>query len=217
MAGVLFPLSFGFAAVFLLRWCTAPASWTKTGVKTAATALLALASIPLGAPWTVTAGLALGAAGDFALSRDGERPFLIGMAAFAAGHLAYAWAFAVAGTGDPILVPALLLVVLAGSTELWLAPRTGALKWPVRGYVVVITGMMIAALTLPAAGLVVMLGAALFVLSDLLLALEMFVLDRPATAPRPWYSPWLSRAIWLCYWGGQALIALAAAPVLHLG
>jgi len=209
MAGMLFSLGFGLAAVYLLRWCTRPVSWPRSVVKTAATALLAAAALPLGAPLWVAVGLALGALGDLALSRPGQRSFLIGMAAFAAGHLAYAWLFLRVGTNDPLIVPSLVVLVLAGSTEFWLAPRTGALKWPVRGYVLVITAMMLAALTLPGRALPVMLGAALFLLSDLLLALDLFCRERP--------SPWLSRAVWLCYWGGQALITLGAASTLSPG
>ena len=205
MGGGLFSLALGFAVVFGLQWCWRGESWTKTGVKTASTALLALAAPFLGAPWPVTAGLALGAAGDFALSRPGERAFLAGMAAFAAGHLAYAWVFLMSGVGDVVLVPALLVVAVALSTEWWLAPRTGALRWPVRGYVLVIAAMMLAALTLPDHAVMVIAGAALFMLSDLLLAVEMFVRKTPSRA--------LSRAVWACYWGGQALICLGAAAL----
>ncbi|GHD99421.1 hypothetical protein GCM10008024_06730 [Allgaiera indica] len=209
MAGMAFSLGFGLAVVYLLRWITRPVSWQRSIFKTMATALLAAAALPLGAPPLIALGLALGAVGDLALSRPGQRSFLIGMAAFAAGHLAYAWLFLRMGTNDPLIVPSLVVLVLAGSTEFWLAPRTGALKWPVRGYVLVITAMMLAVLTLPGRALTVMLGAALFVLSDLLLAIELFCLDRP--------SPWLSRSVWLCYWGGQALILLGTAAALGPG
>lgn len=206
MSAVFFPLAFGFAVIYALRWSTRPLSWPRSGVKTVATGLLALASVPLGAPPGVTLGLALGAAGDLALSRPGDRAFLAGMAAFAAGHLAYAWVFLAAGTGDPLVLPTAAMLLLAVSTEIWLAPYTGALQWPVRGYVVVITLMMLAALTLPGRALLVMAGTALFVLSDLLLALQMF----RGQGERAW----LSRTVWACYWGGQALITLGAAALV---
>lgn len=209
MAGMVFSLGVGLAVVYLLRWSTRPLSWQRSIVKTMATALLAAAALPLGAPPLVAVGLALGAVGDLALSRPGQRSLLIGMAAFALGHLAYGWLFLRVGTGDPLVVPSLLVLALAGSSEIWLTPRTGALKWPVRGYVLVIAAMMLAALALPGRALAVMLGAALFVLSDLLLAIELFCLERP--------SPWLSRSVWLCYWGGQALITLGAAAALGAG
>ena len=49
-----------------------------------------------------------------------------------------------------------------------------------------------------------MLGAALFVASDLLLALRLFV-AQDAQAQRR-----LSLLLWPAYWGGQALILLGA-------
>lgn len=209
MAGSLFSFGFGLAVVYLLIWCARPVSWPRSLIKTAATALLAAAAVPLGAPPLAAVALALGALGDLALSRAGERNFLLGMVAFAAGHLAFAWLFLRQGTGDPLLIPALAALLLAVSTEVWLVPRTGALKWPVRGYVLVITAMMLAALTLPGRALPVILGAAFFLFSDLLLAIEMFCLGRPA--------PWLTRAVWLFYWGGQALVTLGAAAAFGTG
>ena len=62
-------------------------------IKTVPVALLALAAMLGGAPRAITLGLALGALGDFLLSRPGEATFLAGMGAFAAGHLAYVGGF----------------------------------------------------------------------------------------------------------------------------
>lgn len=190
------------ALFYGVRHCFAAPSAARTTVKTLSVAFLALAAPILDAPFAVTAGLALGAAGDFFLSLRGERAFLAGMAAFAAGHLAYASAFAGAGAslpGPSVLIP---LGVLGLSTEIWLAPHTGRLRWPVRGYVVVILVMAAAALGLPRAGSLGLAaaGATLFVLSDFILALDLFRFG-PA---RP--SVLRARALWAAYWGGQALI-----------
>jgi uncharacterized membrane protein YhhN len=179
-------------------------------VKAAAVALLALAGAAQGAPWPVVLGLALGAAGDFALARAGQRWFLAGMAAFAAGHLAYAgWFLAVAGGPS---AAALAVAALCGATtEFWLAPHTGGLRAPVRGYVAVILLMAAAAAGLPPGHGRVQEGAALFVVSDLALSLHLFVL--PAGALRR-AAAW---AVWPLYWGGQALIlwgALSLPPPL---
>src|SRR5690606_29686032 len=138
------------AVVYGARFAGAPPSAAKSAVKTGAVAARA--------PGLVAVGLALGALGDLFLSRPGTRAFLAGMAAFAAGHLAYAAEFLVPGAGPPLL-PAAALLVLALSTEAWLAPRTGALRWPVRGYVAVITLMALAALTLPAGRGLALAGA----------------------------------------------------------
>lgn len=169
--------------------------WGRSALKTCSVALLALLAWSVDAPVPITLGLALGSAGDFLLSRPGKAAFLAGMAAFAAGHLAYALAFW-AAPSSAILLPTLAMLILAASTELWLIPHTGDLRWPVRGYVAIIALMAIAAMTLPFARWPAMLGAALFVLSDLLLAIHLF------RAPRRW----LARALWPAYWTGQALI-----------
>lgn len=205
--GAAIALAAATAVAYGAGWCWQGSSVLKSALKTVATLALAVAAWSLGAPWLVTLGLALGAAGDLALSRPGQAAFLLGMAAFAAGHLAYAGAFLAAGHGLPAPLPALAVIALGLSTELWLAPRTGTLRAPVRAYVAVITAMALAALTLPGAAWAALLGAGLFLASDLLLAVEIFV--RPPPAPRA-----LSRAVWAAYWSGQALICLGAAGVL---
>ena len=196
-------------------------SAARSAVKTAGVALLAVVGLYAGAVWTVTLGLALGALGDFALSRAGRGWFLAGMAAFAGGHLAYALAFAgaaLAAGAPPLPWAALgLLALLLASTELWLAPRTGDLRGPVRGYVVVIGLMAAAALLVPGGpgrGLL-LTGAAAFVASDLILALRLFVLRDEGAKGRA------GLLLWPLYAGGQALIlagALAAGGCgAHIG
>ncbi|GAB1480946.1 hypothetical protein MASR2M74_35290 [Paracoccaceae bacterium] len=188
-------------------------SWTGSAVKTVSTAALALAGLAGGAPGLIVLGLALGATGDFALSRPGKAAFLAGMGAFASGHLAYALAFWQRGAalGGPALGPLqiaalALMALLLLSTEYWLAPRTGALRWPVRGYGLVIGAMAVSVLLLPANGGDTLLrsGAALFLMSDTLLALRLFV----ANSPRQ--QRLLVLAVWPSYWLGQALILIGA-------
>lgn len=195
----------GLAVVYGAGYCwRAGSNWPRSAIKTGAMAFLALAAAALNAPIWVVAGLGLGALGDFFLSRPGTRAFLAGMAAFAAGHLAYTVYFiGLAGAAAPYAVPlALALIALAASTELWLAPHTGALRWPVRGYVAVITAMGIAALGQSAP--LVLAGAGLFILSDVLLALALFVFP---TASKRWI---LAVTLWVAYWMGQFLILQGA-------
>ena len=184
----------------------------RSAAKTAATAALVAAGLAAQAPALVVLGLALGAAGDFFLSRRGETMFLAGMAAFAGGHLAYVWAlwtraqelgFASPTSGQTASLVALAAIVL--TLGLWLSARAGALRLPVMAYALVIGLMAAAALILPAnmGHRVIQLGAALFLLSDTLLALRLFV-ARPG-AIRP-----LELAVWPTYWLGQALILLGA-------
>jgi uncharacterized membrane protein YhhN len=199
-------LAAAFAVFYGARYCHAAASPAKTTVKTIPVALLALAGAAMGAQPLVALGLALGAAGDFFLSLRGEKAFLAGMAAFAAGHLAYAAAFVAAGGGIPGIAVLVPLLVTGASTEVWLAPHTGALRWPVRGYVLVILFMTAAAFSPPVGA--VKVGAALFVLSDFILALDIFRYG----PGRP--NAWRARALWAAYWSGQALILLGMTPAL---
>ena len=212
---------------FLAYWIAYAAkdevSWPRSLLKTLATLLPALVGLAItrsGGLQLIYLGLAFGALGDFALSRRGEPAFLAGMAAFVLGHLLYAYALwqrsqamiAADLPGDSGSISALqilalaLLAALMLSTELWLAPRTATLRWPVRGYVVVIGAMAATAILLaPNSGHVLLrLGAALFVLSDGLLALRRFVVTAPV-----WQSR-LSLALWPAYWLGQMLIAYGA-------
>lgn len=195
---------------------------TGAAIKTASTGLLAVVALnhPSSTYLLIGLGLAFGALGDFALTRRSQTAFLRGMAIFAAGHMSYIAAFwmraqtitervpPVASSG-PSLAALIGLAVLLLSTELWLAPRTGALRWPVRGYVLVIGVMGLTALQLVphpenAGATYLRCGAALFILSDLLLALRLFVLPIGRAAHG------LSLALWPAYWFGQWLILLGA-------
>lgn len=201
---VILAFAAAMALLYAVSFSHAGPSRAKTITKTLSVVLLALAALFAGAPPLITVGLALGALGDLFLSLRGEKAFLAGMAAFAAGHLAYAAAFVASGGGLSGWLVLAALIALGASTEVWLAPHTGALRWPVRGYVVVILVMAAAAFSLPI-GLVT-LGATLFVLSDFILALDLFRYG-PERA-----NPWRARVLWAAYWSGQALILLGMAP-----
>jgi uncharacterized membrane protein YhhN len=185
-------------------------------VKTASTGLLAMTlALQPGAEWfwLILLGLGLGALGDLCLALKGERMFLAGVGAFGLGHLAYAGgillrsaALGFDGISVAEAVALAVLLALVLSTEVWLAPRTGGLRGPVRAYVGLIGAMGLAAILIPVApgqGLL-RSGAALFVLSDLMLAVQMFVLRDPGV------KLWMSLALWPAYWAGQALIAWGA-------
>lgn len=201
MTRILIALSAGFALIYELFF-VAQGQVPLTGslIKTLPVALLALAGVRGGAPLPIWLGLALGAAGDLLLSLPGEVSFLAGMGAFAAGHLAYAAGF---GLRRPPIWALAGLAALAVSTEFWLAPHTGALLWPVRAYVLVIC--LMAALAAARTEPLLRVGAALFVLSDLMLALAMFRATGAAEVA-------LSYALWPCYWLAQCLILLAFLP-----
>ncbi len=196
-------------------WLTThPASWVRSVIKTLPLTCFALAAWVSAAPVWLTAALILSGVGDFALSRPGRKAFLYGLAAFLLAHVMFILLFALITIAAPPSwvafslnpLPALTLLMGALSTELWLAPHAGALRWPVRVYVAVITLMGLAALALPTGYSVVVLGAMLFILSDLILAVRTFRLSDGD--PR---APSASRGLWVFYIAGQALIVAGIA------
>lgn len=180
----------------------APSS-LRSVVKTIPLAAGALAAWLAGAPAPLVAGLGLSAAGDLALSRPGERALRAGLAAFFAAHVAYvALFFGLAET--PLtgwrLAAAGGAVAYAGAFYWIVQPRLGALSVPVAAYVAVIAAMAGTALFLDAP--TAWLGAALFMVSDSVLALELFVWS----ARRRWSGP----IVWATYIAAQTCIAWAA-------
>lgn len=186
---------------FLLAFSAAGPSPLKSLVKTASVALLALVAFGQGAPILALA-LGLGALGDFALSRPGDRWLLAGMGAFGAAHLVYILLLIGAGGAMPPLVPSLALLVFSALMAVRLWTRAGALRVPVMGYIVLIAVMGLSALaavpTLPLAAL----AAGLFILSDALLSEDLF-------GPSDRRSTWRPYAIWAAYWTAQLLFLLA--------
>lgn len=202
------PTAAALCALAYLFATARPAGIARSAVKTAAVALLALAAAQARAPAALTLALALCALGDCLLSRDTEATFIAGVAAFAAGHLAYVALFLTDPAADParilqppqVWIAAALLAAGAGMAAL-LARRAGALRAPVLAYVPVILGMGVAVLALPPAGaLALALPAALaFIASDMILAAAKFLPAVPAPARRA--APY---ALWSLYWGAQA-------------
>lgn len=191
-----------------------PPGWARTLTKTLPLLLFAIVALIIGAPPLLVGGLLLSAAGDFALSRPGQRAFLIGLVSFALAHVFYSFLFA-GISGLPIgasfsiaPVATIVMLSLALSVEFWLIPHVGGLRWPVRAYVVLIGAMMLTALTLPAEYTIVASGAALFVVSDLALSIQRFRMAPNATSHRA--LGWL---VWVFYLCGQAMILLGITSV----
>jgi len=181
----------------------------KTLTKTAALGLPALGVTIAGWPLLALIGLWASVLGDYLLSRTGQRALLLGIAAFAGAHAAYIGHF-VWGLGlDPVpdletwaAIGGLLLLGL--STELWLTPKTGDLRFAVRAYVALILTMGVCAILLGENAASATLGAFLFICSDILLALELFVLAESSKLRRI-----LPFAIWPLYVAGQFGIQVA--------
>ena len=156
----------------------------------------------------VIIGLLLSFGGDIALMfQEHRKAFIIGLALFLLGHIAYTVIFTLLGefsTWD--LLSAGMLVAVGVSFYLLIRSNLGAMQVPVIAYIVVISVMVNRAgstLASPVFGvgqaLMVLIGAVLFYISDVILAASRF------------WKLWEYNRISLgFYYGGQLLIALAA-------
>lgn len=156
----------------------------------------------------VLVGLLLSLGGDVALMFPSAKAFLVGLVLFLLAHVAYAVTFTVFNgfyRGD--LVSGAVLLALAVVVYLYLQPGLGKMKGPVIGYIAVITFMVNRAISTffgmaftSTQAWLIACGAALFWVSDLMLAVDRF--------RRPFKSHHISLAF---YYGGQLLISLSPA------
>ena len=150
----------------------------------------------------VALGLALCALGDIVIGEP-LALFVPGLICFLLGHLAYIVAFTAETRRAMALraVPSLIYGVAAFAT---LEPGLGDMAFPVVLYIVVICGMLWRAWAWAAvypsfASRLALLGAALFVASDTVLAFDRFRAPLPAS----------SYIIIVLYWAGQLGITLS--------
>jgi uncharacterized membrane protein YhhN len=173
------------------------------------TALILL--VALWPPWAqparyafaILAGLAFSLVGDVLLMLPRER-FVLGLAVFVLAHVCYIFAFSVGAPWRLDLVALTVGLLVVALTYLLVGRRADAMRWPVLAYALVIVTMAYAAWSRWAAlggqrALLAFLGACLFVVSDVALAVNRFA------------HPF--RAVHLlvlgAYYAGQWLIALS--------
>lgn len=148
-------------------------------------------------------GLALSWFGDLFLTYNGRGPFVAGLAAFLAGHVAYVIAFTNRGLGDGFYLPLAAMAVVAIPIALWLMPTVPReLKAPVVAYMTVISLMVATAVSTDThtADWRIPAGAIAFYLSDIGVARDRFA------APG-----FINRLVGLpLYFSGQLLLAWAA-------
>lgn len=118
--------------------------------------------------------------GDLALSYEGRRAFVVGLAAFAAAHIAYIVAFGVRDGLDRtwLVAGAAFMAVVGSATLRWLRPhRPPELAAALTAYVVVIAAMVAMAFSSHGAqpDTRILLGAVAFATSDILVARQRFV------------------------------------------
>jgi uncharacterized membrane protein YhhN len=155
---------------------------------------------------TILLGLSLCALGDVLLiPRANGVPFLLGIASFALGHAAYAYAFYARGVQLwPSLVALAAMLATVGVVLRWLSERLPAdMRVPVRVYMGVIASMVALAVGASSAtgDLRIGIGAVAFAASDLSVARERFV--RPTLANLLWGLP--------MYYVAQSLLAWSCA------
>jgi uncharacterized membrane protein YhhN len=150
----------------------------------------------------ILAGLLFSLLGDILLMLPGDR-FLAGLAAFLIAHLFYISGFWI-DQGAPVFWPALAVFGLTGLTGWILKDGMGKMKIPALGYMGVISAMVWLAWSRWITGgqldhLLAFCGAGLFMISDLILAVNRFEVEFKA-----------ARALDLAtYYAGQWLIALS--------
>jgi len=154
----------------------------------------------------VFVGLIACALGDvLLLSRRSQLLFLLGMGAFALGHLAYLSAFmTVQAPLDATKLMIVSIVTIFGGAGFiaWLMPKLDkAMRVPVSLYSVLILIMVIRSFGLPWEGAlrIVPAAAVMFALSDMFVARDRFVAKAPLNALM--ITPF--------YFGAQALFALS--------
>lgn len=200
-----------FAAALAIRahYLDPARRWQAYVFKPLATLLVVALALSLTASspayrWAVVAGLVFSTAGDVFLMLPRER-FVAGLVSFLAGHLCYMYAFSI-GVAFPAAPLLWLPFLAAGALVVGMIWRGlgRTLRAAVIAYVLVIAAMAGQATgRWQAVGggsaLAAALGAALFILSDSILALNRFRAPVPA-----------DRVLTLgSYWTAQLLIALS--------
>ena len=177
-------------------------------------ALLAMAKSGANATyaWAIGLGLLFSLGGDVALMFMSDKAFLVGVALFLLAHVVYGMCFAiVGGLAGPLWGPAAVLGGIGIAFYAVMYRYLGSMRAPVAIYAVVISIMVWTAVSThesqavsPTQSWLVILGAILFYVSDVILAVAQFA--------RPFrYSRLANLA---AYYTGQLLIALSAAFAL---
>lgn len=189
-----------------LRWLTKPLLMPA----------LAAASLPVADRSTLARGTVLAQAcswgGDVALLGGGERAFLAGVGSFFGAHVAYVAAFGSVRDPAPdrsaLVLPLGLWVGAAPVMSVAAGRQDPALRAPVAAYATILSAMFASSRLLsrslpPGARRSIRTGTALFVVSDVVLATQRFLLREP--------RPGLDSFVMATYTAGQGLIAAGVA------
>jgi uncharacterized membrane protein YhhN len=213
LAGLGIVAAVAYGLVFLTR----PPSLLRALVKTLFMGAFAGALISAGAPSPLVFAAIASALGDFFLAFERKWLLPFGILSFLLAQLAYlvifffSWMFA--GDISPLWPRYLALALTVAATIaflIWMAPRLGWVALGVVPYAIAITAMCAAAMWLPWFAWPAMIGAASFLVSDFVLAVELFRLPRDApirriTGPVVWWT--YAAAQTLIIWGVASLVA----------
>ncbi len=188
-----------------------PKTLARALVKTLFMAAFAGALLSAGAPLPLVAAIVLSGTGDFFLAFDKKWLLPFGILSFLLAQMLYVLMFTAiwffSGDNSP-LWPRYIAMALVIATSIgflvWMAPKLGWMALAVVPYAIAITAMGVMAMWLPWVGWMASLGALLFLVSDFVLAAELFRLpaDAPArriTAPVVWWT--YAAAQVLIVWG----------------
>ena len=191
------------AAYFLTRGAGAfPGSVVVKALSVSPLALIALRQLTGSDRLLLAGALLLSTLGDVFLGLRGEQWFVYGLGSFLIAHVFYIALF-VRQWPRPLAAPArrvvaALLIVFAAAVFAGLWPHLGDMKLPVMAYMCALTGMALTAALAEFRAWWVVAGAALFMLSDAMIAVGKFL------SPLP-YSDYV---IWATYYAAQLCIAL---------
>jgi uncharacterized membrane protein YhhN len=193
-------LGLAAAAAYGLYFLRRPTRGVRTGVKTLALGAPAAGFIIAGAPFPLVLALVASALGDLLLAFDKKWLLPFGILSFLIAQLTYFVIFAAlwffSGDNSPLwprYVAMGALIAASFGFLTWMAPKLGWMALGVVPYAIAITAMAAMAMWLPWDGWPAMLGAVLFLVSDLVLAAELFRLPpdapmRRITAPVVWWT-----------------------------
>jgi uncharacterized membrane protein YhhN len=185
-----------------------PKTLVRALIKTLFMAAFAGALISAEAPFPLVLAIVLSGLGDFFLAFDRKWVLPHGILAFLLAQLLYVLMFGAiwffSGDNSP-LWPRYIAMGLVIATSIgflvWMAPKLGWMALGVVPYAIAITAMGVAAMWLPWVGWPASLGALSFLVSDFVLAAELFRL--PPDAPiRRVTTP----VVWWTYVAAQVLI-----------
>jgi uncharacterized membrane protein YhhN len=153
-----------------------PGSFVLKAIPTLALGWLVLGNVKSRPGYLLVAGLVLSTVGDIALDLDRNRFFIIGLGAFLLAHLLYISAMMHNFGLSRSKIPGIVAVAAFGITLGFFLRDIPADKFiPVMCYLGAITIMVMTSICVSPTSVLLILGAAIFMLSDTVIAINKFL------------------------------------------